>query len=189
MQLHSARALDPLADVVAELALTPLLTFRQYPQLISEALALRKTIPQSPIVAWFLISAYERQGAVEGAIDERKRQTVMFGASVAAARQRFDSYQREYAAHGPRAYWTKLREEMSDNDATTAYERSVMDAHLGARESMYSGLKLALRSRSTQMVYWEPTEPAFDPYRAEPKFRELTATVEQEGTVAPGPGP
>jgi eukaryotic-like serine/threonine-protein kinase len=176
-QMHEARALDPLADVVAQLALTPMLTFRQYPQLITEALALRKTIPQSPIISWFLISAYERQGAVREAIEERERQAVAFGDTVAAARQEFDTYRREYAVHGPRAYWTLLRHQMSDADETSAYERSVIDAHLGARESMYAGLRVALGSRSTQMLYWEPTEPAFDSYRAEATFRDLNATL------------
>jgi eukaryotic-like serine/threonine-protein kinase len=187
-QFRSARALDPLADVVAELALTPLLTFRQYPQLISEALALRKTIPQSPPIGWFLISAYERQGALKEAIDERERLAVAFGEVATAVRKVFDAYRREYALHGPRAYWTLLRRQMSDSDETTAYERAVIDAHLGARESMYSGLKAALKSRSTQMLYWEPSEPAFDPYRAEAQFRDLTATVERIGTVAPESG-
>jgi eukaryotic-like serine/threonine-protein kinase len=188
-QFREARALDPLADIVAQLGLTPLLTFRQYPQLVSEALALRKTMPQSPMIGWFLISAYERRGAIKEAIDERERQAVAFGEAATAARKEFDVYRREYALHGPRAYWTLLRRQMSDGDATLAYERSVLDAHLGAPESMYSGLKAALESRSTQMLYWEPSEPAFDPYRAEAPFRDLTAVVERIGTAAPVSGP
>jgi tetratricopeptide (TPR) repeat protein len=188
-QFQEARALDPMADIVAQLALTRLLTARQYPQLVTEALALRKSTPQSWMISWFLLGAYDRQSAVNDAIDERERQAVLFGETTGAARKKFDAYRREYALHGPRAYWTLLRRQLSDRDETSAYERSVLDAHLGARESMYSGLKAALKSRSTQLLYWEPSEPAFDPYRAEPQFRDLTAVVERIGTAAPVSGP
>jgi eukaryotic-like serine/threonine-protein kinase len=180
-QFREARALDPLADVVAQLALTALLTSRQYPQLVSEALALQESNPQSWMIGWFVLSAYERQGALEEAIAERERQAVAFGKSATAARKEFDAYRNEYARHGPRAYWTLLRRQMSDSDATTAYERSVLDAHLGAREPMYAELAAALQSRSTQLLYWESSEPAFDPYRAEAQFRDHTAAVEQMG--------
>jgi TolB-like protein/Tfp pilus assembly protein PilF len=180
-QFREARALDPLADVVAQLALTALLTSRQYPQLVSEALALQESNPQSWMIGWFVLSAYERQGALKEAIAERERQAVAFGKSATAARKEFDAYRKEYARHGPRAYWTLLRRQMSDSDATTAYERSVLDAHLGAREPMYAELGAALQSRSTQLLYWESSEPAFDPYRAEAQFRDHTTAVEQMG--------
>ena len=141
------------------------------------------------MISWFLLGAYDRQSAVNDAIDERERLAVLFGEATGAARKKFDTYRREYALRGPRAYWTMLRREMSDSDETAAYERSVVDAHLGAREPMYSELTMALKSRSTQLLYWEPSEPAFDPYRAEAKFRHLTAEIEQIGVGQPTSGP
>jgi len=46
-------------------------------------------------------------------------------------------------------------------------------ARLGETDATYASLEKAYQQRSTEMLYWIQTEPAFDRLRSEPRFQDL----------------
>ncbi|HVN22193.1 MAG TPA: hypothetical protein VMU05_25630 [Dongiaceae bacterium] len=53
------------------------------------------------------------------------------------------------------------------------YALAVVQGHLLKSKEMYVSLEKAYAGRSTQFLYSIQTEPAFDPFRSEPAFRDL----------------
>jgi len=49
----------------------------------------------------------------------------------------------------------------------------MVQARLGDTDATYASLEKAYQQRSTEMLYWIQTEPAFDRLRSEPRFQDL----------------
>ena len=58
----------------------------------------------------------------------------------------------------------------------------MIQSKLGETEAMYASLEKAYQQRSTELLYWMQTEPAFDKFRADPRFRDLVPRIGLAGT-------
>jgi hypothetical protein len=48
-----------------------------------------------------------------------------------------------------------------------------VQARLGDSDAMFASLDQAYQQRSTELLYWEQTQPAFDRFRAGSRFQEF----------------
>ena len=171
--MRQAKSLDPFAPLVNALSMTPLLTSHQYEKLIEEASAGLKSNPNDGILHWLLGQAYERMGDIPKVIDEQEKQAVLYGEGSQKAKEEFAAVRRDYAKRGERAYWQSREKSMAADAGADPYDIAVIQSRLAETDAMFANLETAYHKRSTELLYWMQTEPAFDRFRADPRFREL----------------
>jgi serine/threonine protein kinase/tetratricopeptide (TPR) repeat protein len=172
-EMERARQLDPLAPIVNSLAMTPLLTSRQYDRVVEEANLALKTDPNDGIVLWILTSAYEQKGDLAKAIDTEEKQAIIFGQDPQRAHQEFSALRKEYSVHGDRGYWLARKKSQSANSLTDPVGSAIIAGRLGETDAMFADLEEAFRQHSVELLYWIQTEPAFDDVRGDPRFKDL----------------
>ena len=80
---------------------------------------------------------------------------------------------REFSARGERAYWLSRQKSLAASSGTDPFGTAMVQARLGDTDATYASLEKAYQQRSTEMLYWIQTEPAFDRLRSEPRFQDL----------------
>lgn len=175
--MRRAKSLDPFSPIVNSLAMTPLLTSHQYEKLIEEASAALKSNPNDGVLHWLLGQAYAQMGDITKAIDEQENQAVLYGEAPEKAKEDFAAVRRDYAKRGERAYWQSREKTMAADAGADAYTMAVIQSKLGETDAMFASLEKAYQERSTEMLYWAQSEPAFDRFRADPRFRDLMPPI------------
>jgi hypothetical protein len=117
-EMRRAKQLDPFSSVVNSLAMTPLLTSRQYDRIIEQAAPELKTDPNDALLNWFLTSAYEKTGDLARAIEEREKQAIAFGEDPQRLRQEFTALRREFSVQGERGYWLSRQKSLGSSSWT-----------------------------------------------------------------------
>jgi len=172
-EMRRAQELDPLSSIVNGLSMTPLLVTRQFDKIIDQASQALKSNPGDDLLLWLLTAAYTAKGDYAHVIDLQQQQAIAFGEDPKKAELEFAELRRDFALHGERAYW-QAQEKSAANDP---YILATVEARLGKTDAMYDSLAKAYEQRSTNLLYSIEGESAFDPFRSEPRFRDLMRTM------------
>lgn len=172
-QMKQAKQLDPFSSVVNSLAMTPLLTSHQYDRLIEEATLGLKTDPSDGALNWLLTSAYEQKGDLADAINQQKKQAIVFGEDAERAKKEFAAMRQEFSVKGDHAYWLSREKSLAATSWTDPFDLAVVEARLGNDVAMFDSLEKAYQQRSAELLYWGQTQPAFDRYRADSRFQNF----------------
>jgi TolB-like protein/DNA-binding winged helix-turn-helix (wHTH) protein len=172
-EMQRAKQLDPFSSIVNSLAMTPLLTSHQYDRLIEEATLGLKTDPSDGVLNWFLTAAYEQKGDLANAIERHEKQAIAFGEDPQRAKKEFAAVRRKFAAQGERAYWLSRQKSLAATPWTDPFDIAVVEARLGESAAMFASLDKAHQQRSAALLYSMQTEPAFDRFRADPRFQDF----------------
>ena len=175
--MRQAKSLNPLSPIVNALAMTPLLTSHQYEKLIEEASAGLKSNPNDGALHWLLGQAYAQMGDIPKLIDEQEKQAVLYGEDPQKAKEEFSEVRRDYAKRGERAYWQSREKSMGADSGTDPFDIAVIQSKLGETDAMYASLGNAYQKRSTGLLYWLQSEPAFDKSRSDARFRDLMRRI------------
>jgi tetratricopeptide (TPR) repeat protein len=81
------------------------------------------------------------------------------------------------AARGARAYWQSREKSMAADAGTDPFDMAVIQSKLGETDAMFASLRKAYQKRSTELLYWLQSEPAFDKFRSDARFRDLTRRI------------
>jgi len=177
IEMRRARELDPLASIVNGLSMTPLLLSRQYDKVIEQTTPALKSNPADPVLLWLISTAYIDKGDLPHAIDVQQQEAIAFGEDRQKTEREFADLRRDVSLHGQRAYWLAQEKTLAASPTTDPYDFAVVEAHLEKRDAMYESVAKAYQQRSTNLLYGIPTEPAFDPYRSEPRYTDLMRTM------------
>jgi eukaryotic-like serine/threonine-protein kinase len=175
--MREAKSLDPFSPIVNGLAMTPLLTSHQYEKLIEEASAGLKSNPTDGVLHWLLGQAYAQMEDIPKAIDEQEKQAGLYGEDPQKAKEEFAALRRDYAARGARAYWQSREKSMAADAGTDPFDMAVIQSKLGETDAMFASLEKAYQKRSTELLYWVQSEPAFDKFRSDARFRDLMRRI------------
>lgn len=176
-EMRRARELDPLSSIVNGLSMTPLLLSRQYDKVIEQASQGLKSEPADGLLFWLLTSAYVGKGDVAHAIEVQQQQAIAFGEDRQKAEQEFSNVRREFMLHGAQGYWLAQEKSLTSSPGTEPYSLATVEARLAKSDAMYDALAKAVQQRSTELLYWLPTEPAFDGFRSEQRFQEVLRPI------------
>jgi tetratricopeptide (TPR) repeat protein len=172
-EMQRAKQLDPFSSIVNSLAMTPLFTSHQYDRLIEDASLGLKIDPNDGVLNWLLTSAYEQKGDLANAIDQQEKQAIAFGEEPQRAKKEFAAMRREFSAKGERAYWLSRQKSLSATTWTDPFDIAIVEARLGESNAMFASLDKAYQQRSAALLYWEQTQPAFDPFRSDSRFQNF----------------
>jgi TolB-like protein/DNA-binding winged helix-turn-helix (wHTH) protein len=178
--MKKVQEVDPLSPVVGALALTPMLTGRNYNVAIEGELKVLEMDRSSGLARWFLTTAYERNGEFSKAIDLQEETAVLYGESKETAAQRFEQLRRAYLQLGATGYWhMNLEQNLSRWKKTPGdpYSLAVPYARVGDKQQAFLWLNNAYRARSQGLTYWLRTDPAFDAVLHDPKYTELIRRI------------
>jgi len=176
-EMRRARELDPLSSIVYGLSMTPLLLSRQYDQIIEQASQGLKSDPADPLLFWLLTTAYVGKMDLPHAIEIQQRQAIAFGEDHQKVESEFANVRHEFALRGERAYWLAQEKSLNASPTTDPYDLATVEARLAKNDAMYDFLGKAYLQRSTKLLYWMESEPAFDHFRSEPRFKALMRTM------------
>jgi tetratricopeptide (TPR) repeat protein len=114
---------------------------------------------------FYLGYAYLHKGQFEKGIEEMKRSSFNDADSLAAL-----AY--AYAMAGDKTELQDTLERLKHHPSTAPYGLAQVYSALGEKERAISLLETAYQERSNRMNYLK-VDPAFDPLRQEPRFKEL----------------
>ena len=178
--MKKVQQVDPLSPAVNSLALTPMLTGRQYDAAIEGGLKVLEMDHYNGLARWLLTTAYERKGDLSKATDFQEATAVVYGDTKESAAQHFGPVRRTLQNSGPRGYWrATLDQGLSEwkKKPGDPYGIAVLYARVGDKQSALVWLEKAYQARSQNLTYWMRTDPAFDPIRSEPKYVELVRRI------------
>jgi hypothetical protein len=110
-------------------------------------------------------------------IDEQEKQAVLYGEAPQKAKEEFAAVRRDYAQRGARAYWQSREKSMAADKGTDPFDMAVIQSKLGETDAMFASLGKAYQKRSTELLYWLQSEPAFDKFRSDGRFKDLTRRI------------
>jgi tetratricopeptide (TPR) repeat protein len=178
--MKKAQQVDPLSPVVNSLALTPMLTGRQYEAAIEGGLKALEMDRTNGLARWLLTTAYERKGDFSKAIDLQEQTAVLYGETKESAAKRFESLRHAYKASGAKGYWrVNLEQHRADwkKNSGDPYEHAVLYARVSDKQNSFAWLEKAYQARSQNLIYWSRTEPAFDFFRSDPQYAEIVHRI------------
>jgi TolB-like protein/DNA-binding winged helix-turn-helix (wHTH) protein/Tfp pilus assembly protein PilF len=178
--MKKVQQVDPLSPVVNSLALTPMLTGRQYDAAIEGGLKVLDMDRYNGMARWLLIAAYERKGDFTKAIEFQEETAVFYGARKEDAAQRSGRLRRRTELEGSAGYW---RAKLEENEALwkkspgDPYNHAVLYARVGNKANALAWLEKSYQARSQDLTYWLRTDPAFDGLRADAKYKSLAQRI------------
>jgi TolB-like protein/DNA-binding winged helix-turn-helix (wHTH) protein/tetratricopeptide (TPR) repeat protein len=179
-EMKKVQQMDPLSPVANALALTPLLTGRNYDDAIEDARKLLAMDHLNGLARWIMNAAYERKGDFSKAIDLQEETGVLYGEPKQAAAQSAERLRIAYKSRGFQGYWRanleRQRSEWKKNPGEP-YDLAALYARVGDKENAFVWLEKAFLARSQALIYWLRTDPAFDPIRSDPKYEELVRRI------------
>jgi tetratricopeptide (TPR) repeat protein len=143
---------------------------------MKRTIAIGKNFPAAPA---FLGNDYEDKGMYEEAISEFQTVDILTGSTPEEAARRAEAVRQAYRTAGAKGYWQKVLElnfEDAKRKYIPPYKLAGPYARVGDKERMYEWLQKAYDDRSLKLVFLK-VEPAFEPYRSEPRFQELMRKV------------
>jgi len=178
--MKKAQQVDPLSPVVNSLALTPMLTGRDYNVAIEGWLKVLEMDRTNGLARWLLTTAYERNGDFSKAIDLQEETAVLYGETKESAAQRFQPLRRAYQSLGSKGYWRMNLEQQRaqwKQRPGEPYHLAVLYARVGDKQDAFVWLEKAYQARSQELTYWLRTDPAFDAFRSDPKYTGLVRRI------------
>jgi TolB-like protein/DNA-binding winged helix-turn-helix (wHTH) protein/Tfp pilus assembly protein PilF len=130
-----------------------------------------------------LVTILEQKGDFEKAIEEHRQVYLLHGENRGEADREADSLQKALVRDGPRGYWlAKLKRFPSAKSLTgTTYsdiiEFAVIQTRLGNKQDAFLSLQKACESHVPYLIWVLPGDPAFDPIRSDPRYKELLRCV------------
>ncbi len=115
----------------------------------------------------------------EEAISEFQTAGILEGSTPEEAARRAAAVRQAYRTAGAKGYWQKRLEltlENAKREHTPPDDFALLYARVGDEERMYECLQKAYDERGKGMTLIK-VEPAFEPYRAEPRFQALMRRV------------
>jgi tetratricopeptide (TPR) repeat protein len=157
-----------------------LLTGRNYNIAIEDGQKLLDMDRQNGLARWIMNAAYERKGDFSRAIDLQEETAVLYGEPKQVAAQRTERLRIAYKSRGFQGYWRvnleRQRLEWKKNPGEP-YDLAALYARVGDKENAFVWLEKAFLARSQALIYWLRTDPAFDPFRSDPKYEELVRRI------------
>jgi serine/threonine-protein kinase len=175
-EMNIALSLDPLSPVLVSLTATPLLAAHQYDQALDRLHKVQELDPNSLFPRFFLQQAYEQKGDFQNAINEGRQLALGFGDTPEHAAAREQTLRRAFANTGQRGYWQAQLEFLKADAKTSmadSFSFATLDARVGDREQAFQWLEKAYREHSQSLTLSLLIEPAFDGFRADPRFQDL----------------
>ena len=179
-EMKKVQQLDPLSPVANTLALAPLLTGRKYDAAIEGGRKMLEMDRGNGLARWFVTTAYEWKGDISKTIDIQQETAVLYGESKEAAAQRFKRLRRAYYSLGAPGYWRlNLEQHQSEwkKNPGDPYEHAMLYARVGEKDHLFAWLEKAYQARSQGLILWLRTDPAFDPWRSDPRYTDLARRV------------
>jgi hypothetical protein len=134
--------------------------------------------PGNGVGHWILLSAYEGQGDLARAIDEREKQAVLWGQSPENAVKRVAPFRNAYAAAGGKGYWQVCLDSFGPNpEHADPYALATVLARVGDKTRAFAYLEKSYAVHSDEFLYSLQGEPAFDSMRADPRFKDLLSRI------------
>ena len=177
--------------------------YREQGQYDSANVILRTELAENPrmIPAWAALEdLHLHQRDYEGAVGIREEwiratqdDSVAAGAAVEALHAIFDP-------NDPQTYWEWRRDHLAARqergDRVSQVELATVAMHLGDREGAFDHLEAAVETRDPGLAFLS-TNPAWDPVRRHPRFRQIREQIEEQmrewresrGGRGRGPGP
>jgi TolB-like protein/DNA-binding winged helix-turn-helix (wHTH) protein len=172
-EMKHAEQLDPISLMTNALSATPYLVARNYDAAIAKANQVLLMDPASGVGHWILLTAYEGKGDYSKAIEEREKMLVLWGQSPENAAQQTSQLKKAFAATKALGYWQARLGSLGPDANADPYELAVVLARLGQKERAVASLQKSSAARSTELLYWAQSEPAFDSLRSDPRFQAL----------------
>lgn len=131
-----------------------------------------------------LVTILEQKGDFEKAIKEHRQVRLLHGENRGKAEREADSLQEALARDGSRGYWLEKLKWFSSAKSlpgTTPYSDVIdfarIQTHLGNKEEAFLSLQKACDLRVPYLIWVLPGDPAFDPIRSDPRYRELLRCI------------
>jgi serine/threonine protein kinase/Flp pilus assembly protein TadD len=169
-ELRKARELDPLSSSIATQTIFPLYEGRRYAKAITAAGELLKLDPGLWNVHMVLGQALLKQGDIRTGISEMEEARRLDENTITLGWLGY-----AYAMGGRTGDARKILDLMKNRPGvnyTAPYTLAVLYTGLGERDLAISTLTRGIEERSEDMVFLK-VEPALDPLRSDPRFKDL----------------
>ena len=175
--VNRARQLDPFSFHINRDVGKLLYFARRYDEALGELRQTADMQPNSSVVDLWIVKSYLQKGMAAEAIAMDLR--------VRRERDRFDAGELDglrtaYATGGPRAYWTRLNEQLVHRFRAGQSQHSEnlaeIETYLGNKDKALAWLETHFQDHGGFM-FWTKVDPSFDPLRAEPRFDALLERV------------
>jgi TolB-like protein/DNA-binding winged helix-turn-helix (wHTH) protein len=180
-EMKRAVELDPLSAVIQSFLGRTCLWARRYDEALAEFQKAGQMDPNFAINHERLAHLYPYFEKYDDAIAEDTKARMLAGEDPKSALRKQNELRSALRARGPRGYWETLLEFSKDKvnppEAYIGnYGTALLYAHLGKKDKSLDALEQSYAERRLAMTEIG-IEPALDPLRSEPRFRELLRQV------------
>jgi len=180
-EMKKAIELDPLSVVIQSFFGRTYLWARRYDEALAELRKAGQMDPNFAINHERLAHLYTYLQEYDDAIEEETKARMLAGEDPKNVLLKQNELKSALDARGPRGYWETLlkfsKGKQNPPEAYTGnYGLAIIYARLGERDNCMDGLEQACVERQLAMTEIG-IEPALDPLRSEPRFRELLRQV------------
>ena len=180
-EMEKAVELDPFSAPIQSFLGQTLLWSRKYDDALAQYRKCSELFPGFAINFERTAHLYTYLGRFGDAISAEMRARVLSGETPENAGRKGEALQKALQAEGPAGYWKKELEfsQLPDNPPETyksPYSVAIIYTRLGEYDKALQSLAEAFDARALSMTELA-IEPAFDPLRSDPRFRELLRRV------------
>jgi serine/threonine-protein kinase len=179
-QLQRGTELDPTSRLKATVAGFPFMAARQYDLAITRFRRVLELDPSFALAHLWIGNALQAKGEYLEALGEFETNAILSGVDETKARERFEKIRQGCASNGPRGYWLKVLEFLTETEAShekpkmPEQDRWPLDgvyAQLGEKEKALD--LIAKQVDAGGYGYWLKLDPLYEPLNNEPRFRAL----------------
>ena len=174
-EIRRAQELDPLSIPIHMIAGNILMMARRYDEAIAQ---FKQTIEMDPnflLVRVFLSQAYMYKGMYEEALNEAEKRVARLQdapeGQVARQRENFAAMRAAYRESGAKGFHEKWIEVQKRNQEPRPFQMAQNYAQLGDKDRAFEWLETVVEKREGDGYL--NVDPALDPVRGDPRFREL----------------
>lgn len=174
-EIRRAQELDPLSIPIHMIAGNILMMARRYDEAIGQ---FKQTIEMDPnflLARVFLSAAYMYKGMYEEALTEAEKRVMRLQdapeGQVARQRENFAEMRAAYRESGAKGFHEKWIEVQKRNQEPRPFQMAQNYAQLGDKDRAFEWLEKVVEKREGDGYLY--VDPAFDPVRGDPRFREL----------------
>jgi TolB-like protein/DNA-binding winged helix-turn-helix (wHTH) protein/Tfp pilus assembly protein PilF len=178
LQVKSARELDPLSLANTSLAYKTYYNAREYDKAIEVCRNALDMDPNFVSAHWKLVGVYQRTGAFEKAIEERRRLGTLGGEELKGVSRQAELLRKAYAAKGPPGYWLQELEILraEPHPGNPIYIAAIY-TRLGQEDEAFRWLDVAFKRRLPHLIWDLPANPDFDDLRSDPRYADLLRRI------------
>jgi tetratricopeptide (TPR) repeat protein len=180
-EMKTAIELDPLSIPIQSFLGRIYFWARRYDQALAQFKETNRLDPNFAINHQRLAQLHAYMGAFTDATAEETKARMLTGEDPAIVLTKENELRQALAGRGPRGYWeTLVRFSQAKQNPPEAYVSpyglAILYTHIGEKETALQQLEKAYQLRENQMTEIG-IEPAFDPLRSDPRFRDLIRQV------------